>query len=73
MANKWFVVDTHSHFVPQEAIAKAKAAGVDLSKKMPAFQWAIEMEHRIKVMDDSGVDDYIDGQFSNRFYFKRPG
>jgi aminocarboxymuconate-semialdehyde decarboxylase len=59
MAKKWFIVDAHNQFIPREAVPKSKGTFMDLTKMDPLtspFKNSLDMEKRIKVMDEAGVD-----------------
>jgi len=60
MPNKWFVVDAHNQFIPEEGVKKSRGMSVDLTNidnpKVAPFKRTLDMEAKIRVMDEAGVD-----------------
>lgn len=61
MDNNWFVVDAHSHLVPKKAAELARAAdGFDFKavqkKRAHGIKKTMDIEERLKLMDEAGVD-----------------
>ena len=57
---KWLVIDAHSHFLPEEAVAQAVSEGFDLStisgKGKTALKKTEDIEETARIMEDAGVD-----------------
>ncbi len=62
MPKKWLVIDSHHHFLPEEAARKSGVAdGTDYAAYMVgryarAFQWLRQIERNVRIMDEAGVD-----------------
>jgi predicted TIM-barrel fold metal-dependent hydrolase len=62
MSKKWFVVDAHNHYYPEEATKKvAFADGMDYTAgfkgvQANAYSRAMSIDLTVKLMDDAGVD-----------------
>jgi predicted TIM-barrel fold metal-dependent hydrolase len=59
MADKWFIVDAHNQFIPEEAVRKSKGMITDLTVMGPAtmpFRGSMNLEAKLKVMDEVGID-----------------
>lgn len=62
MSEKWFVVDAHNHYYPEEAIKKVTVAdGMDYTAgfkgvQADAYNRAMSIDRTVKLMDDAGVD-----------------
>ena len=60
MAKKWFVVDVHNQFVPQEAILTTKGTEMDLtvtgSGARGGFRYSTDLDRKLRVMDEAGID-----------------
>ncbi|MBW1803235.1 MAG: amidohydrolase [Deltaproteobacteria bacterium] len=61
MGEKWLVIDAHNHYLPKDATELACVAdGMDYAaslKRIPVgYEAAYDIENRIKLMDDAGVD-----------------
>lgn len=62
MAEKWLVIDSHIHYLPQEAVAKTGVSGgFDYSAVMRgelsiAYKRLQDIERMVQVMEDAGVD-----------------
>jgi len=58
MTDKWFIVDCHNQFVPQEGILKSRGTTMDLtSGPQAATQKRVtDIEGKLRVMDEAGID-----------------
>lgn len=59
MAGKWFIVDAHNQFIPEEAIKKSRGMSTDLTVAGPAvvpYRASVNLEAKLKVMDEAGID-----------------
>ncbi len=59
MTNKWFIVDCHNQYIPQEAIPKSRGTSRDLTNldsPPPSFRRSVDIESKLRVMDDAGID-----------------
>jgi predicted TIM-barrel fold metal-dependent hydrolase len=61
MAEKWLVIDAHTHFLPEEAIKKALDSKLDMASltigRIPAtIQKTKEIENMLRIMEDGGID-----------------
>jgi predicted TIM-barrel fold metal-dependent hydrolase len=63
MATDWLVIDSHSHFLPAEAITQAKRDGFDLtrisSKGSARLKTMEDIEGLVRVMEDAGIDKVV--------------
>ena len=62
MAEKWLVIDAHTHYIPEEAVAKVGVVGgFDYSALMHgemrvAYAKFRDIEGLLRIMEDAGVD-----------------
>ena len=59
MAEKWFIVDAHNQFIPEEAVKKSKGMITDLTVPGQAaapFRGSMNLEAKLQVMDEAGID-----------------
>ena len=60
MSAGWFIIDTHSHFLPEEAIARGIKDGFDLSrvssKGSTRLKKMEDIEELVLIMEKAGID-----------------
>ena len=58
--DKWFIVDCHNQFIPEEAVLKSRGSRMDLTDitkpQVSPFRRSLDIEGKLRVMDDAGVD-----------------
>ena len=68
MSEKWFVVDSHTHYLPEEAVAKAGVSqGFDYKALLKGemsipYKRIRDIEEILKIMEGAGVDMAVENQ-----------
>ncbi len=58
MAEKWLVIDAHTHFLPEEAAAKAgiTSESLEQGERVIPYKRMQDIEGTLRIMEDAGVD-----------------
>ncbi len=60
MSSKWFIVDSHNQYIPQEAVQKSRGGPTDLTNttapNVAPFVKSMDIEAKLRVMDEAGID-----------------
>jgi aminocarboxymuconate-semialdehyde decarboxylase len=68
MAKKWLVIDSHTHYLPEEAVAKAGVShGFDYAALLKGdmsipYKRIRDIEEILRIMEDAGIDMAVENQ-----------
>lgn len=68
MAKKWLIIDSHTHYLPEEAVAKAGVShGFDYAALLKGemsipYKRIRDIEETLRIMDDAGIDMAVENQ-----------